>query len=85
MNSKGSIALFALMLGLVVLILALAIAPPVNTSIQEARNSTGLDCDNSSISKFDKAACIGSDLTQFYFIGSLILIATLIITARIIF
>lgn len=85
MNSKGSLVLLALMLGLVIIILALALAPAVNEQIQEARNSDNLDCSNESITKFDKAACIGTDLTVFYFIGSLIMIGILIITSRIIF
>jgi len=45
----------------------------------------GLDCSNSSISSFDKGACLVSDLSLFQFIGGLIFIAGSIITAKLIF
>jgi cbb3-type cytochrome oxidase subunit 1 len=70
------------MLGLVILILALAIAPATRGQITSTMDS--LDCSNSSISSFTKAACYATDLTLFHFIGGLIFIAGLVITARII-
>jgi len=45
----------------------------------------GLDCDNSSISNFDKATCIATDLMLFYFIGFLIFLAGAVITAKFVF
>lgn len=85
MNKKGSVLIYGLMLGLVVIITALALAPSVQDSTDEARNSTNLDCSNDSISNFDKAACIATDLSLFYFIGALILIGGTIVGAKLIF
>ncbi len=90
MNKKGSVVIYGLCLGLLIIILALALAPVVKNLTDGARNETsgdtvGLDCDNDSISNFDKGACVATDLTLFYFIGSLIFIGGLIITSKIVF
>ncbi len=90
MNKKGSLLIYGLMLGLLIMVLALALAPVVSQLTESARNETvgdimGLDCENTSISNFDKATCIATDLTLFYFIGGLIFIAGTIVTAKIIF
>ena len=90
MNNRGSVVIYGLMLGMLIIILALALAPAVQDFTTEAMNQTvgdkaGLDCSNESISNFDKGACISVDLTLFYFIGSLIFIGGLILTSRIIF
>jgi len=90
MNKKGSILIYGLMLGLTVLFLALALAPAVSNSVVSAMNQTvgdtvGLSCDNSTISNFDKAACVATDLTLLYFIGGLIFIAGAVVTAKFIF
>ena len=84
MNKKGQVIFYGFMLGIVVIVLALALAPPVKEFIDDARNTTtGMDCGNSSISDFDKAACIAVDLNGWYFIGGLIMIGGIIIGARI--
>ena len=90
MNKKGSVMIYGIMIGLTLLILALALAPAVAEQTNTARNATngdllGLDCTNSSISSFDKAACVATDLSLPYFIGGLIFIAGAFITAKIIF
>jgi hypothetical protein len=90
MEKKGQVVFYGLMLGLVIIILGLAIAPAIKESVTTARNSTdgdtiGMDCNNASISDYDKAACITTDLTIFYFVASLIFIGGAIITAKIIF
>ena len=81
-NKKGQVIFYAFMIGITILVLALALAPPVRTQVDEAR--TAMDCGNESISNFYKAACVVSDLTIFYFIGGLIFIAGAVITAKII-
>lgn len=53
--------------------------------ITNGRESSGLDCSNSSISNFDKATCYVVDMNLFYFIGALIFIAGGIITAKFLF
>ena len=92
MKSKlGQTTLFAMMIGLVIIILALALAPVISDSSNRAMNKTnetfnivGMDCTNSSISNFNKAACIATDITPFYFIGVMILIGGGFIVAKII-
>ena len=90
-NKKGQVFFFALMLGIVILVLALALAGPVKDQVDSIRNTTtdeggeGLDCINSSISDFDKGACVVADLTIFHFVGGLIFIAGAIIIAKLIF
>ena len=44
--------------------------------------SGGMDCDNASISNFDKAACVATDLMLFYFISFLVFLAGAIVTAK---
>ena len=90
MNKLGQIQFFGFMLGLVVIILALALAFPIreiaNTAMNTSTNdSVGMDCSNTSISNFDKISCYAADLTPFYFIGSLIMIGGVILLSKIIF
>jgi len=90
MNKKGSVILYSLMIGLTIIVVALALAPAVQESTERARNVTdgdavGLNCSNDSISNFDKATCVATDLTLFYFVGSLLLIGGVIVGAKIIF
>jgi len=90
MNKSGSVVVYTLMLGMIIIILALALAPPVQDFIDGAMNESsgdtqGLDCNNESISNFDKAACVSIDISLFYFIGALIFIGGLIITSKVVF
>jgi len=89
-STKGSVIIYSMMLSLVIIILALSLAPAGKQIIGDAMNvsvgdSIGMDCGNESISNFDKAACVVTDFSLFYFFGGLIGIAGLIITGRIIF
>ena len=90
MNNKGQVMMYGLMLGIVIIIMALAFSGPVKTFVDNARNTTselgdGMDCSNASITDFTKAACLSSDISLPFFIGTLIFIGGLIITAKIIF
>jgi len=92
MNIKGQVFMMTLMLGLVVLLLAVALAGPLSERITAVRNttydsgtSTGMDCANVSISNYQKAACTATDVTIFYFIGAMIFIAGAIIVAKVAF
>ena len=90
MNSRGQIWGYAVMLSMVLLVLALALAPAVATFASEAMNTTtdsriGLDCNNESINNFAKGSCTILDFSQAYFIGGIILIALAVLTARIVF
>lgn len=89
MNNKGQMIIYAFMLGIVVIVLALALGSPVKEAVDNARNSTvgdtiGMDCGNESISNFQKAGCLASDLSIFYFIGTLIVIAGGLLGAKVI-
>lgn len=85
LNKNGQVIFFSLMLGIVIIVLALALATPIKERVEEAMNPSNLDCGNSSISNFDKGACLVADLTMFHFIAALIIIAGAIIGARIVF
>jgi len=86
MNKKGSVLLYTMMIGFLIIILALALAPATSSLITESMSaSTGLNCTNPVISNYDKATCVVVDLNLFYFIGALIFIGGVIVTARIMF
>lgn len=90
MNNRGQVWMYSLMLGLTIIILALALAPSVQSFVNDAMNPTvgdliGLDCDNESISNFDKGTCVITDFSSFYIIGSFILIGGAVIVAKIYF
>ena len=89
-GNKGQIFGYAIMLSMVLLVLALALAPAVvsftNTAMNETSGDTiGLDCDNESISNWDKGSCVLVDWSQAYFIVGVIFIALAVLTARILF
>lgn len=90
MNNQGGVAIYGLMIGLTIIILALALAPIGKEFVDSAMNETvedtiGLDCSNSSISNFDKGSCVIVDFGLFYFFAGLILIGGAIIVSRIVF
>jgi hypothetical protein len=90
LNNKGSVFIYGMMVGLIIIILGMALAPAVSQFTNGARNTTtadslGMNCSNSSISNFDKAACVSTDLTLFYFGAAIIFIGGAIIISRIIF
>lgn len=90
MNNQGQVLLYALMLTIILIVLGLALAPALSTVITDVRNTTradgtlGLDCNNSSISDFDKGTCDITDLTLPYFIGIIIGLAILVMGASVI-
>ena len=89
-GTKGSAILFGLMLGLTIILLGLALAPSLSETINNARNATsgdttGLDCDNESISNFNKATCVATDLSLFYIIGFILFLGGSVIAAKIYF
>jgi len=100
MNRKGQTAILLIMLGVVVLLLAIYLAPSLNEVTSGARNETfngglGLNCSgiidsdagvgNISTGTFQKANCLAVDLFTPYFIGSMIAIGGGIIGAKIYF
>lgn len=90
MNKRGQIIFYGFMMGIVVIILALALAYPLRQSVDTAMNSSsdtilGMDCSNESISDFDKITCYATDLTPFYFVGVIIMIGGIFFLGKIIF
>ena len=88
-SKKGQAVALSFMLAVVVLLLALAFAYPVNQLTTMAMNSTsdigGMDCSNVSIDDYTQAACWTMDIGQAYVIGGFIAIAGLIIGAKLLF
>lgn len=82
MNNKGQVIFLTMMIGIVIIVLALAFAPGLKKQIDITRGATGLDCSNNSISTFNQATCIVTDLNMFYFVGGLIFIAGAVLMGR---
>ena len=79
MNTKGLVPIFALMLGVLLFILGMAIAPALKDTTNEAMQSSFLDCSNSSITDQNKAVCASIDTMQPVFIGVIFGLAGLLI------
>ena len=87
MNKSGQTVFYTFMLAVVIVILALAFAPTLKSFTDSARapssdTAIGLDCSNATISNFNKANCMVTDLTLPYFIIGLVAIAGIVIGAR---
>jgi len=87
MNNKAQASVLAFMIAIVVIILAISLAFPLNQMTTNAMNETseigGMNC-TATTDDFVKAGCWVVDLGQGYFIGGLLAIAGLIIGARLI-
>ena len=88
MNSGVQVVFVGLMISAVFIILALAFAPTIKQFVDDARGPTtdtavGLDCNNSSISDYDKANCTATDSFLPYFVGFLIFAGGAIAAAKI--
>jgi len=89
MNNRGQVIFMTLMIGVCIIVVALAFAPGLRQFVTDARAPTtdtqvGLDCTNSSISDFDKSTCAIVDLSLPYFIIALVGIGLSVITAKLI-
>jgi predicted permease len=88
MNGKGQVVLYALMIGMCIFVLGLALIFPVKQATDNARDTAangGMDCSNSSISSYTKAACLVSDATQPYFIATVLALGGAVVGARLLF
>ena len=89
MNNHGQAFFLTLMIGVCIIIIALAFAPVINEFNDDARNTTasdgnvGLDCANTSISDFQNAACIANDITTASFVGILLALGLAIIVGKV--
>jgi hypothetical protein len=89
-NCRAQVMIYSLMVGLCIIILALALAKPVTDFSTTARNNTtatdlGLNCTDGSIDNYYRGACIVTDLYSPYFIGVLLFIGGAVIISRVIF
>ena len=88
-GKHGQVIFYTLMLAVVIVILALEFAPVLKQFSDDARSantndSVGLDCQNTSISDYDKANCVAVDMFQPYFVAMLIGIAGIIVGAKLV-
>lgn len=87
MNKKAQGVAVAFMLAVVLIILGLALALPVQEISSHAQNETsdigGMNC-TATTDDFVKAGCWITDLSPAYFIGGLMAIAGIVIGARLI-
>ena len=88
-NKKGQVVFYTLMLSMVVFILAMALAPTVKQFVDDAREPTsatqvGMDCNNATISDFNKAGCVLVDLGLPYFFFGMLALAGIIVGAKLI-
>lgn len=86
MNNKAQVGNYAVafMLAIVVILLGISLAHPVNQVTTDSMNSVEMNC-TATTDDFMKAGCWTLDIGQAFFIGSLIALAGVIIAARIIF
>lgn len=87
MNNRGQVVFFALMLGILIVVMALGVIPVLKSFTDTAMSPTtdtnvGLDCGNDSISDYQKSQCTLTDLSLPYFFLGLIGIALLVIGAK---
>lgn len=62
-KKRGQVGFVSLMIGVVLILLGLALAPALNDTINgdDIRGSNGLNCSNDSISNQNKAICTQTD------------------------
>jgi hypothetical protein len=88
LNNKGQAIFFGLMLFVVIVILALSLVVVVKNIVDDARAPTsetavGMDCNNESISDYQKGQCMLTDLATPYFFFGLLGIGALVIGAKV--
>lgn len=99
MNNRGQVIFYGLMLGLVIIIMALALAGPLKKQLDNIRSESyndsvyengteipilGLNCSNPLNNNYIKATCVSTDLTLFWFVAGLIFIGGAVVVARIV-
>lgn len=88
MNKRGQMIFYGFMLSVTIIVLALALAGPVQVVTSNAmQNDTGfgeMNCTSTS-DIYVKSACVTTDLTTPYFFGGLVTIAGLVMGAKIYF
>ncbi|KKN56549.1 hypothetical protein LCGC14_0571270 [marine sediment metagenome] len=75
MNNKGQVLIFSFIITLVIIILVYGLAPSGFEIVNQTIHSSNMDCGNSSISTFDKSACVAVDMGMFLFLIGLLTFA----------
>ncbi|KKM72723.1 hypothetical protein LCGC14_1417670 [marine sediment metagenome] len=75
MNNKGQMLIFGFMMMMAIIVLIMGVAPAGQDVLNLTMSSDNMDCDNSSISTFDKTACVAVDMGMFYFLIGLVALA----------
>ncbi len=75
MNNKGQTLILKFMIAITIIIVVLAMSPLLSEVNVDSRSAANMDCDNSSISDFDKLGCLSSDTSFFLMVGTGLLIA----------
>ena len=84
MNNQGQVWFYALMVGTVIIILALAFAPGVKNITDDARSATnGMNCSNVNNTDMVKSACIATDTISPLFIGFVLFLGGATILAKV--
>ena len=70
------------MIMMAMIVLTFGMSPMVKEIVDQTRNPANMDCDNSSISDFDKVACVTIDMGMFYFIAGMIALGIAVFVSR---
>ena len=79
-NKKGSSLFVMLMLGVTFIVLALALAPALNNTVNESMNTVELNCSSVTITNQEKAECTSMDMQKLY-IGIVLGLAGILLVA----
>ena len=82
MNNKGQAIFAGIMIFIMVFITVVILIEPIKDQITISRDVTHLDCDNASITTGQKATCVVTDFTLFYFVGMGIAAGAAYLTGR---
>ncbi len=82
MNKGGQALFLKFMIAIAIIVVVLALAPLMREMNEDLRGSTRMDCDNSSISDFDKMGCLSSDVSLFLIVAGGLLIALAVFNIR---
>lgn len=82
MNRRGSTMMLGIMLAIFFFMVAFIFIAPLSDVIDETRQTSELDCSNSTISDGKKATCLMVDIYLPYFIGVVLAISIGVLTAR---
>ena len=82
MNNKAQTLFLKFMISIAIIVTVLALAPLISEMNVSLRDVSNMDCDNSSISNFDKLGCLSSDASVFLIIGGSLFIGFAVFTIR---